>query len=82
MAKVALGRPSVPARFFLSVGTFEFDNSGTGGNILEETRRLRDILRAKHGRVIYEEFVGGHDGLGWRGMLGEGLERLLGAPRR
>jgi enterochelin esterase-like enzyme len=31
--------------------------------------------------VIYEEFVGGHDGLSWRGMLGEGLERLLGNPR-
>jgi len=82
VAQVALKRPAVPARFFLSVGTFEFDQSGTGGGILEETRRLRDILRAKHGRVIYEEFVSGHDGLGWRGMLGEGLERLLGVAHR
>jgi enterochelin esterase family protein len=78
MARVALGRQSIPARFFLSVGMFEFDQSGGGGNILEETRRLRDVLRAKNGRVIFEEFVGGHDGLGWRGMLGEGLIRLRG----
>jgi len=78
MASVALKQKSVPAQFFLSAGMFEFDNSGGGGDILEETRRLRDIIRAKNGRVIYQEFVGGHDGLGWRGMLGEGLERLLG----
>ena len=78
VARVALERPTIPARFFITVGTFEFDQVGSGGNILEETRRLRDILRAKHGRVIYQEFVGGHDGLGWRGMLGEGLDRLLG----
>jgi len=81
MARVALERPSLRARFFLSVGTFEFDQAGTGGNILEETRRLRDIIRAKNGSVTYEEFVGGHDGLGWRGMLAEGLQRLLGNPR-
>jgi len=81
MARVALERPSLRATFFLSVGTFEFDQSGSGGNILEETRRLRDILRARKASVIYKEFVGGHDGLGWRGMLGEGLERLLGNPR-
>jgi enterochelin esterase family protein len=78
LAPLALKRSSVSARFFLSPGLFEFDQSGTGGNILEETRHLRDILRAKGGRVIYQEFVGGHDGLSWRGMLAEGLQRLLG----
>jgi enterochelin esterase family protein len=81
LAKVALERPSLPAVFFLSVGLFEFDQSGTGGNILEETRHLRDILRAKNSRVIYQEFVGGHDGLSWVGMLGEGLQRLLESAR-
>jgi enterochelin esterase-like enzyme len=81
LAPLALKQASVSARFFLAPGLFEFDQSGTGGNILEETRHLRDILRARNGRVIYHEFVGGHDGLSWPGMLAEGLQRLLGDAR-
>ena len=81
LATLALKNPASTARFFLSVGLFEFDQVGSGAGILEETRHLRDILRAKHSRVIYQEFVGGHDGLSWPGMLGEGLQRLLGNAR-
>jgi len=81
LAPLALKQTSVPARFFLSPGLFEFDQSGTGGDILEQTRHLRDILRARNARVIYQEFVGGHDGLSWPGMLAEGLQRLLGDAR-
>lgn len=81
LASVALKTPSPRARFFLSVGTFEFDQNGGGGNILEATRQLRDILLAKNARVIYKQFVGGHDGLTWPGMLADGLQVLLGDSR-
>jgi enterochelin esterase family protein len=66
------------ADFYLVAGTFEIDRDGGGGGILESTRHLRDVLLAKGYVVQYEEFVGGHDGLSWRGMLANSLIALLG----
>ncbi|HKA57564.1 MAG TPA: alpha/beta hydrolase-fold protein [Gemmatimonadales bacterium] len=80
MAQVALRRRPSGARFYLAVGLFEYDRAGTGAGILEETRHLRDILLAQGSQVVYQEFVAGHDGLGWRGALADGLLALSGSP--
>jgi enterochelin esterase family protein len=79
IAQLALRRPASRTRFYFAVGMFEFDQAGSGAGILEETRHLRDILRARGTFVIFEPFMAGHDGLGWRGALGDGLLRLLGS---
>lgn len=78
MAKLFLASPKLPLRFYLAVGTFEYDHEGGGGEILETTRHLRDVLLAKGYQVQYQQFVGGHDGLSWRGTLADGLIVLLG----
>jgi enterochelin esterase-like enzyme len=77
IAQLALARPPSRAEFYLAAGTFEFDIAGSGGGLLEETRHLRDILRAKNYRVVYQQFVGGHDDLSWRGVMADGLQSLL-----
>ena len=78
LVKQFLASPKLPIRFYLSAGTFEFDRNGGGGEILEGTRHLRDVLLAKGYQVHYQQFVGGHDGLSWRGGLADGLITLLG----
>ena len=78
MVKQFLASPKLPLRFYLGAGTFEIDRDGGGGNILESTRHLRDVLLAKGYQVHYQQFVGGHDGLSWRGTLADGLIELLG----
>ena len=78
MVKQFLASPKLPLRFYLAAGTFEVDTNGEGGNILETTRQLRDVLLAKGYEVHYQQFVGGHDGLSWRGTLADGLMVLLG----
>jgi enterochelin esterase family protein len=80
LVKDFLASPKLPLRFYLAAGAFERDLEGTGGNILEGTRHLRDVLRAKGYDVHYQQFVGGHDGVSWRGLLADGLMVLLG-PR-
>ena len=77
VAQLALDHPSPNVRYYLGAGTFEFDDDGTGGAILEETRHLRDILRAQHHQVIYEQFPSGHDGQSWPAMMASGLQLLL-----
>jgi enterochelin esterase-like enzyme len=78
MVKQFLASPKLPLRFYLAVGTFEYDRNGGGGEILEGTRHLRDVLLAKGYPVHYQQFVGGHDGLSWRGTFADGLITLLG----
>jgi enterochelin esterase family protein len=39
---------------------------------------MYEALRAKHYKVHYTEFSGGHDYINWQGMLAEGLMALLG----
>ena len=79
MVKQFLASPKLPLRFYLAAGTFESDTNGAGGEILETTRHLRDVLLAKGYEVHYQQFVGGHDGLSWRGTLADGLIALLGS---
>ena len=78
LVKEFLASPKLPLRFYLTAGTFEIDAEFGGGNILEATRHLRDVLRAKGYEVRYQQFAGGHDGLSWRGLLADGLMALLG----
>jgi enterochelin esterase family protein len=78
MVKQFLASPKLPLRFYLAAGTFEIDREGGGGDILESTRHLRDVLLARGYQVHYQQFVGGHDGLSWRGTLADGLITLLG----
>ena len=72
--------PKLPLRFHLDAGTLEVDRYGKGGgDILEPTRALRDILRSKGYDVHYQQFHGGHDGLSWRGTIADALIALLGS---
>lgn len=77
-AKQFLASPKLSVKFYIEAGTFEADHDGTGGDILEASRQLRDILLAKGYEVHYHQFAGGHDGLSWRGTLADGLIALLG----
>ena len=79
MAQQFLASRKLTIRFYLEAGTFEQDARGRGGNILESTRHLRDVLLAKGYSVTYKQFIGGHDGLSWRGDFAEALIALLGS---
>ncbi len=78
MAKQFIASSKLPLRFYLDAGSFEFDSNGTGGGILETSRDMRDVLLAKGYEVHYQQFVGGHDYLSWRGTLADGLIDLIG----
>jgi enterochelin esterase family protein len=65
----------------MDAGSFEFDSNGTGGSILETSRHMRDVLLAKGYEVHYQQFVGGHDYLSWRGTFADGLIDLIGTPK-
>lgn len=80
MVKQFLSSPKLPVRFHLEAGTFEADLAGEGGDILESTRHLRDVLLAKGYFVHYLQFIGGHDGLSWRGTLADALIALFEKP--
>ncbi|MEW9613101.1 alpha/beta hydrolase-fold protein [Shinella sp. S4-D37] len=73
--------PALPLRVFLSAGLFETGAQGTAG-ILETSRHLRDVLRAKGIPVTYRDYAGGHDYLVWQGVLSDGLIALFGGDRR
>jgi enterochelin esterase-like enzyme len=62
----------LPIRFYMEAGTWE------GALILDPNRRFHAVLRDKGYDVRYEERVGGHDYVGWRGTLSDGLQRLIG----
>jgi enterochelin esterase-like enzyme len=80
MAKQFIASPRLPLRFYMDAGAFEFDSNGTGGGILETSRDMRDVLLAKGYEVHYQQFVGGHDYLSWRGTFADGLMDLIGTP--
>jgi enterochelin esterase-like enzyme len=78
LAKEFIRRPKLPIRFHMDAGVFEVDRAGTGGNVLETSRHMRDVLLAKGYDVHYQQFNGGHDYLNWRGTFAEGLIALIG----
>lgn len=77
LARHAARAPRRPVRFRLETGTYERYGAGEG-DILGETRHLRDVLIAKGYEVSYQEFPGCHDFLSWRGTLSEALMQLAG----
>jgi enterochelin esterase-like enzyme len=81
LAKEFVKSPKLPLRFYMDAGTFEVDVSGGGGAILEPSRHMRDVLLAKGYEVHYQENVGGHDYLSWRGSLADGLIALVGKSK-
>ena len=81
MAKQFIASSKLPLKFYIDAGAFEFDSNGTGGGILETSRDMRDVLLAKGYEVYYQQFVGGHDYLGWRGTFADGLMDLIGTTR-
>jgi enterochelin esterase family protein len=78
MAKEFIRSPKLPLKFYMDAGTFEYDTWGGGGGGLEPARHLRDVLLAKGYEVHYQQFVGGHDFLSWRGTFADGLLALIG----
>jgi enterochelin esterase-like enzyme len=78
VAKQFIASPKLPIRFYMDAGSDEIDLSGKGSSILVPNRHLRDVLLAKGYEVHYQEFVGGHDYLSWRGTIADGLILLMG----
>lgn len=78
LAREYIATPRKSIQFYLEAGLFENDIRGTGGQILETNRHLRDVLRAKGYTVFYHEFPGGHDYLTWRGSFADALLALIG----
>jgi enterochelin esterase family protein len=76
IASLVVGQPRLPLRFYLEAGSGELDFSGSGRSILSSSRHLRDVLLAKGYAVAYQEFIGGHGFLYWRGTLADGLMQL------
>jgi enterochelin esterase family protein len=72
--------PRLPIRFHLSAGLLEGGLSPRNirSNMLSINCHLRDVLEAKGYEVVYQEFPGGHDFIGWRGVLPGALQYLLG----
>ena len=81
LAREFLKIPKLPLKFYMDAGSFEVDLDGNGGAILEPSRHMRDVLLARGYEVHYQENVGGHDYLSWRGSLADGLIALVGAPK-
>jgi enterochelin esterase-like enzyme len=71
--------PRLPLRFYIDAGSDEIDVTGHGSAILVPNRHMRDVLLAKGYEVHYQEFIGGHDYLSWRGTLADGLIVLTGS---
>ena len=80
-AKEFIKSPKLPLKFYMDAGSFEVDLRGGGGAILEPSRHMRDVLLAKGYEVHYQEFIGGHDYMSWRGTLADGLIALVGLEK-
>ncbi len=70
--------PRLPLEFYLEAGRYE---TTLPFSHLLETRRLRDVLKAKGYRVTYSEFVGGHNEVCWRGSFADAIMALTATPR-
>jgi RNA polymerase primary sigma factor len=79
----AIASPKLPLRFYLDAGSEEIEFADSGNSILFTTRNLRDVLLRKRYDVHFQKFEGGHNYLGWRGTLADGLIELMGnAPSK
>lgn len=80
VAALVAREPRRDIRIHLSAGLFEIQHGSTLG-ILDTSRHLRDVLRAKGYPVSYRDYAGGHDYFVWQGALGDALIALLGHDR-
>ena len=71
-----LTAPRREVRFCVEIGRFE--QGGGFNSCVAETRRFRDVLKAKGYSVQYSEFTGGHEYVCWRGSFADGLIALAG----
>ena len=69
----------LPLEFYLEAGRYE---TTLPVSPLLETRRLRDVLRAKGYQVTYSEFVGGHNEVCWRGSFADAVMALTAQHNR
>lgn len=80
LQRQVIAGPRQPVEFYMDAGVFEaafWGGPGGVAGILESNRHMRDVLLAKGYKVTYQEFIGGHDYLSWRGLLADGLIALF-----
>ncbi|WP_211343377.1 alpha/beta hydrolase-fold protein [Lampropedia puyangensis] len=68
--------PRKPIRLYIDAGRLESGVDGEAG-ILDNNRRLRDVLRAKGYPFTYHESLGGHDAMVWQDALESGFRHFL-----
>jgi enterochelin esterase family protein len=73
-----LQSPKLPLKFYLEAGRYE---TTLPFSHLLETRRFRDVVKAKGYEVTYSEFVGGHNEVCWRGSFADAVLALTGERR-
>jgi enterochelin esterase family protein len=76
LAKQYVRADRLPLRFYLDVGVLE-PAIAEGFGMLGTNQHMRDVLLAKGYPLQYVEFGGGHDPIGWRGTIPNGLRYLL-----
>lgn len=74
-----LPAPVPSVQFYMDAGLFETGRGGRPG-IVETSRELADVLRARGLQVTQRKFVSGHDYAQWQASLACGLVALL-APQ-
>jgi enterochelin esterase-like enzyme len=75
MHEFAASRSMRHIRVYLDVGIYENDFHPS---MLTANRHLRDVLIAKNYEIKYQEFVGNHNAVNWRGTFPDALMFLLG----
>jgi len=71
--------PKMNVRFYLEVGGAETMKNASGWSMVETSRHLRDVLKAKGNEVVYLEAPNaGHEPGHWRAQLAGGLIYLIG----
>ncbi len=75
LARQFAQKERLPLKFYLDVGVLE---EADPTNLFISNRHFRTVLQAKEYPVHYEEFLGGHDFVCWRGSIANGLIYLIG----
>lgn len=71
-SRAIAGRDVTGVRWHLATGAFEWE-------LVDHTRRVRDVLRAAGAEVTDLEYSGGHEPISWRAQLPTLLAAALGA---
>jgi enterochelin esterase family protein len=81
-ARAVASAPTVPVRFWLTVGRLETGRAYDAGmvSMVAASRHVRDVLQARGCDVTLVESGGGHDPFNWESTLPDALIGLLGPP--